>query len=132
MKIEKFIEDLKDGKIIPEQHLRKVCQKVKELLIEEQNVLSVSAPVTICGDLHGQFYDFLELLRIGGDIPTTNYIFIGDFVDRGYNSIETFELLMCYKLKYPSHVTLLRGNHESREITRTYGFMDEIMRKYGN
>ena len=71
-------------------------------------------------------------MRIGGDIPTTNYIFIGDFVDRGYNSIETFELLMCYKLKYPSHVTLLRGNHESREITRTYGFLDEIMRKYGN
>ena len=95
-------------------------------------MLSVSAPVTICGDIRGEFYDFLELLRIGGDIPTTNYIFIGDFVDRGYNSIETFELLMCYKLKYPSHVTLLRGNHESREITRTYGFLDEIMRKYGN
>lgn len=54
------------------------------------------------------------MIRIGGDLPTTNYIFIGDFVDRGYNSVETFELLMLYKIKYPSHVTLLRGNHESR------------------
>jgi len=72
------------------------------------------------------------LFRIGGEIPDTNYIFIGDFVDRGYNSVETFELLMCYKIKYPSHVTLLRGNHESRQITMVYGFLDEIMRKYGN
>ena len=73
-----------------------------------------------------------ELLRVGGDLPNTNYIFVGDFVDRGYNSVETFLLLMLYKLKYPSKIHLLRGNHESREITRTYGFMDEIMRKYGN
>ena len=72
------------------------------------------------------------MFRIGGEIPDSNYIFIGDFVDRGYNSVETFELLMCYKIKYPSHVTLLRGNHESRQITMTYGFLDEIVRKYGN
>jgi serine/threonine-protein phosphatase 6 catalytic subunit len=92
----------------------------------------VSAPVTLCGDIHGQFYDLLELFRIGGEIPDTNYIFIGDYVDRGYNSVETIEILMCYKIKYPSHVTLIRGNHESRQITMTYGFLDEIVRKYGN
>ncbi len=74
----------------------------------------------------------MELFRIGGDIPDNKYIFIGDFVDRGYNSVESFELLMLYKLKYPEHITLLRGNHESRQITSVYGFFDEIVRKYGN
>ncbi len=74
----------------------------------------------------------LELFRIGGPPPDTNYVFIGDFVDRGYNSVETFQLLMCYKIKYTSHITLLRGNHESRQVTVVYGFLDEIVRKYGN
>lgn len=132
MDIDRCIADLKEGKILPEKVLRRCCEKVKEILIEESNVQPVSAPVTICGDIHGQFYDLLELFRIGGEIPNTNYVFIGDFVDRGYNSVETFELLICYKIKYPSHVTLLRGNHESRQITVVYGFLDEIVRKYGN
>ena len=132
MNIDQCISDLKANKILPERDLRRICEKVKELLIEESNVQPVCAPVTICGDIHGQFFDLLELFRIGGDIPGTNYIFIGDFVDRGYNSVETFELLMCLKIKYPSHVTLLRGNHESRQITLVYGFLDEVMKKYGN
>ena len=132
MDIDKCISDLKEGKILPEKVLRRCCEKVKEILREESNVQPVSAPVTLCGDIHGQFYDLLELFRIGGEVPDTNYVFMGDFVDRGYNSVETFELLMCYKIKYPSHVTLLRGNHESRQITVVYGFLDEIVRKYGN
>lgn len=70
--------------------------------------------VNVCGDVHGQFFDVLELFNKGGEIPDKNYIFIGDFVDRGYNSVETFEYLLCLKLKYPAHITLLRGNHESR------------------
>lgn len=132
MDIDKCIADLREGKILSESILRKCCERVKELLIEESNVQPVCAPVTICGDIHGQFYDLLELFRIGGEIPDTNYIFIGDFVDRGYNSVETFELLMCLKIKYSSHITLLRGNHESRQITVVYGFLDEIIKKYGN
>lgn len=132
MNIEQYIQTLKDGSCLAERDLRMVCERVKEILIEESNVQPVSAPVTVCGDIHGQFYDLLELFRAGGEIPKTNYIFIGDFVDRGYNSVETFELLLCLKLKYPANITLLRGNHESRQITLVYGFFDEIVRKYGN
>lgn len=86
-------------------------------MIEESNVQPVFSPVIICGDIHGQFYDLLELFRQGGEIPNSNYIFIGDFVDRGFNSVETLEYLFCLKVKYPNHITLLRGNHESRQIT---------------
>jgi serine/threonine-protein phosphatase 6 catalytic subunit len=129
---DEWLEMLKDGKCLPEKDLRILCEKVKEILMEENNVQPVRAPVTICGDIHGQFYDLLELFSKGGDIPDTSYIFMGDFVDRGYNSVETFELLLGLKLKYPAHITLLRGNHESRQVTSVYGFYDEIMRKYGN
>ena len=132
MNVDKYIQNLKEGQCLPERDLRMVCEKVKEILIEESNVQPVSSPVTVCGDIHGQFYDLLELFRQGGELPNTNYIFIGDFVDRGYNSVETFELLLCLKLKYPGSITLLRGNHESRQITLVYGFFDEIVRKYGN
>ena len=74
----------------------------------------------------------LELFRIGGQVPQTKYIIMGDFVDRGYNSVETFQYLLLLKLQYPDSITLLRGNHETRQTTTIYGFYDESMRKYGN
>jgi serine/threonine-protein phosphatase 4 catalytic subunit len=74
----------------------------------------------------------IELFRIGGFIPDTNYVFMGDFVDRGYNSVETFLLLLALKVRYPDRITLIRGNHESRQITQVYGFYDECMRKYNS
>ncbi|EME28616.1 protein phosphatase [Galdieria sulphuraria] len=132
MDLDNWIEKVKSAQYLPEPDLKRLCDYVKEILIEESNVQPVSSPVTVCGDIHGQFHDLLELFRTGGEVPETNYIFMGDFVDRGYNSLETFTLLLCLKARYPSRVTLLRGNHESRQITQVYGFYDECQRKYGN
>ena len=130
--VDSWVQTVKEGGVLPERDLRILCEKIKELLVEESNVQPVSAPVTICGDIHGQFHDLLELFEKGGQIPDTRYVFMGDFVDRGYNSVETLELLLCLKLKYPDCITLLRGNHETRQVTTVYGFYDECIRKYGN
>ncbi|KAG6006412.1 hypothetical protein E4U21_007078 [Claviceps maximensis] len=130
--LDKAIAQLRACRPIPESQVREVCHRARELLIEEGNVVTVAAPVTICGDIHGQFHDLMELFRVGGDVPDTNYLFMGDFVDRGFYSIESFLLLLCLKVRYPDRMTLIRGNHESRQITTVYGFYDECLRKYGS
>lgn len=112
--VESWIATLRSGECLSERSLRRLCQSASELLMEESNVQPVLSPVTIVGDLHGQFYDLLQLLspEVGGEPPDSSYVFLGDFVDRGHNSVETLSLLLCLKLKFPGHVTLLRGNHE--------------------
>ncbi|KAG8422486.1 phosphoprotein phosphatase PP4 catalytic subunit [Metarhizium acridum] len=130
--LDKAIAQLRACRPIPEAQVRELCHRARELLIEEGNVVTVSAPVTICGDIHGQFHDLMELFRVGGDVPDTNYLFMGDFVDRGFYSLESFLLLLCLKVRYPDRMTLIRGNHESRQITTVYGFYDECLRKYGS
>ncbi|KAI9761222.1 MAG: sporulation-induced protein [Chaenotheca gracillima] len=220
---DEWLEQARQCKYLPEADMKRLCEIVKECLMEESNIQPVRTPVTVCGDIHGQFYDLLELFRVAGGMPNAthvapptvptktitsddfeppseitdpklkkkmrsdsssgsggspggsdddddeeetrgrsrsldppfsqgrnassqgannlsedgaqggqNYVFLGDFVDRGYFSLETFTLLMCLKAKYPDRVTLVRGNHESRQITQVYGFYEECQTKYGN
>lgn len=130
--LDRQISQLLQCQIISEEEVRLLCNKVIELLMQEANTLELNAPITICGDIHGQFYDLLELFVEGGDLPDTQYLFLGDFVDRGSYSVETLLLLLAYKVRYPDRIRLLRGNHETRQITQTYGFYDECLRKYGS
>jgi len=132
IEIDGWISQLGQCKQLTETDVKRLCDKTREILMEESNVQPVRCPVTVCGDIHGQFHDLAELFRIGGNSPDTNYLFMGDYVDRGYYSVETVTLLVALKLRYRDRVTILRGNHESRQITQVYGFYDECLRKYGN
>jgi len=127
-----WIEKLMRCEPLSEAEAQELCAKAKEILMKEQNVQPVKCPVTVCGDIHGQFHDLTELFRIGGKLPDTNYLFMGDYVDRGFYSVETVSLLVALKVRYKERITILRGNHESRQITQVYGFYDECLRKYGN
>lgn len=99
-KLERSIEMLKNCELLPEADVKAICEKAKEILVKESNIEKVSTPVTVCGDIHGQLYDLKELFAVGGDVPESNYLFMGDYVDRGYNSVESFLLLLTYKVKY--------------------------------
>ena len=116
-------------KIIRTNHNHSKSQRT---FFEESNVQSIDAPITIYGDIHGQFDDLTELFNRGGQCPETNYLFMGDFNDLEFNSVETFLLLLLLKVRYPDRITLIRRNHETRQITQVYGFYDECMRKYGS
>ncbi|KAG0437828.1 putative serine/threonine-protein phosphatase C26H8.05c [Dictyocoela muelleri] len=170
-----YEEKLIRGDRLSEMEVEHICMKASEILINEPNIPSVSSPVIVCGDIHGQFYDLLNIFELNGrpgknndpskeynfskpkekrpkkrtydknikveqcdidknfndGLPKT-YIFLGDYVDRGLHGVETMSLLLIYKIMYPEHIYLVRGNHESRELNKSYGFYEEIRLKYGN
>jgi len=120
------------GKMVDlsEKQIVWLCNTAKEIFLTQPVLLELEAPIKICGDIHGQYYDLLRLFEYGGFPPESNYLFLGDYVDRGKQSLETICLLLAYKIKYPENFFILRGNHECASINRIYGFYDVCKRRY--
>ncbi|OHT09068.1 Serine/threonine-protein phosphatase 4 catalytic subunit [Tritrichomonas foetus] len=130
--------------IVPEDDVMYVLFRLLEKLITENNIVTVSSDdnLYVVGDIHGQIGDMIHMFTVAGEDPDQltkdlkplqyKYVFMGDYVDRGYSSLNTFLLLATYKLECRQSITLLRGNHESRQISRTYGFYNECVAFYGH
>ena len=138
MNVDSIIEKLlsvrgnKPGKQVDlkEEEIKFLIDKSSQIIKEQKMLVELEAPLHVCGDIHGQYYDLLRIFEHCGYPGEYNYLFLGDYVDRGKQSLETICLLLCYKIKYPEKVTLLRGNHESSVTNRIYGFYDECKRRY--
>ncbi|VVC26124.1 Calcineurin-like phosphoesterase domain, ApaH type,Serine-threonine protein phosphatase, N- [Cinara cedri] len=115
---------------LSEGEIKGLCLKSREIFMGQPILLELGAPLKICGDIHGQYYDLLRLFEYGSYPPESNYLFLGDYVDRGKHSLETICLLLAYKIKFPENFFLLRGNHECASINKIYGFYDECKRRY--
>ncbi|KAI9743598.1 MAG: serine/threonine protein phosphatase Pzh1 [Claussenomyces sp. TS43310] len=117
------------GACLKNAEITAICAASQEVFLSQPALLELDAPVKIVGDIHGQYPDLIRLFEMSGAPPSANFLFLGDYVDRGKQSLETILLLLCYKLKYPENFFLLRGNHECANVTRVYGFYDECKRR---
>jgi serine/threonine-protein phosphatase PP1 catalytic subunit len=106
-----------------------LATSARDLLLREETLLNLHPPLNICGDIHGQFPDLLRIFEMAETPPNAKFLFLGDYVDRGPMSVEVICLLFAMKLRYPNHVFLIRGNHETREMTEQYGFAAECQSK---
>lgn len=122
----------KPGKLVnlAEEEIKALCLKAREIFIQQPILLELESPLKVCGDTHGQYTDLLRLFDDGKYPPASNYLFLGDYVDRGLQSLECICLLLAYKIKYPENFFMLRGNHECASINRIYGFYDECKKRY--
>ncbi len=138
MNVETIIQKLlavrgnKPGKQVEltEEEIKFLIDGSLQIIKNQKMLVELEAPLHVCGDIHGQYYDLLRIFDNCGYPGDYSYLFLGDYVDRGKQSLETVCLLMCYKIKFPNKVTLLRGNHESSVTNRIYGFYDECKRRY--
>ena len=115
--------------VITLRELRGVATEARRVFLAQPLCLELETPLQICGDIHGQFHDLLRIFAARGHPPKTNYLFLGDYVDRGKRGLPVLMTLLCNKLKFPENFFMLRGNHECEKISRVYGFYDECIRK---
>jgi protein phosphatase len=116
--------------LLKEDEIKLVLTHVREIFMAQPMLLEIAPPIRICGDIHGQYYDLLRIFDRCGTPPSSNYLFLGDYVDRGKHSVETIVLLYAYKILFPQNFFLLRGNHECASINKMYGFYDDVKRRY--
>lgn len=128
--LEEALEKMNKGEIVPEEHVTKILMKATEIFSAEDNLVEVKSPVIICGDIHGQYEDMQLIFQNHGE--DSRYLFMGDYVDRGYFSLNTLLFLLVKKIKNADKMYLLRGNHESRTVTMQYGFYGECILHYGH
>lgn len=126
-----IIKDWREAsKMLTDSFIRSILHSVRPVLLSQPMLVRLEAPVKVCGDLHGQIDDLVRILSNGGLPPDSRYLFLGDYVDRGKNGTEVFTALLGLKVLYPTHVYVLRGNHETESICRMYGFFDEVKRRF--
>ena len=123
------VKGMRPGKNVDlrEEEINFLIANAMPIISSQSMLLELESPINVCGDIHGQYYDLLRIFDHCGYPDEENYLFLGDYVDRGKQSLETVCLLMAYKIKYPKKIYLLRGNHESSVTNRIYGFYDECI-----
>mmetsp|Transcript_22270 Transcript_22270/g.34452 ORF Transcript_22270/g.34452 Transcript_22270/m.34452 type:complete len:218 (-) Transcript_22270:848-1501(-) len=129
----RILEDFmsKEGPLLKSQ-VMKLLTMGTEVLKNEPNLVKIPEPVVVVGDIHGQYYDLVHMLNKAGDPSKLNYLFLGDYVDRGIFGLECMMLLIAIKLNYPKKFVLLRGNHESRNMTESFTFREEVIQRFDN
>lgn len=129
--IELILNDWREGgKAINEAIIRIILRRARDVIVAQPMLVELSAPVRICGDIHGQIHDLVSIFKAGGLPPDSRYLFLGDYVDRGKHGTESILLLLGLKVLYPEQMYVLRGNHESESICKVYGFYDECKRRF--
>lgn len=133
--VDKLVVHFKNEKLLHRKHVYKIMFAIRELFTQMPTLVDITIPkgtkFTVCGDIHGQFYDLLNIFELNGYPSEENpYLFNGDVVDRGSFSVECILLLFAYKLLYPNHMFIARGNHESENMNQMFGFEGEVKHKY--
>ena len=123
-------KNLRELKLPSEEEIFKIFSKSYNILNNLPNVAEIEPPITIVGNINGQFKNLLNIFKIGADIPDANYLFLGDYVHRGSYGVETFLYLLILKIKYPDRITLLRGSNDMSGIVKINGFLDECEKKF--
>jgi serine/threonine-protein phosphatase 2B catalytic subunit len=128
--VEALLEHLNLEGVIAQELLLEIIKKAADLFESEPNLLKLNDPITVVGDIHGQYFDLVKLLEVGGAPGDIQYIFLGDYVDRGSFSVEVLALMFSLKIRHPKRVRMLRGNHECRQMTSFFNFREECEYKY--